>query len=59
MSTDVGESQTSQDTCTLVVILAQKETRRNETNLGQSPDGIIFGAFNRTTELVQSDTNGA
>ena len=36
MSTDIGESQTSQNTCALVmvVILVQKETRRNETNLG-------------------------
>jgi hypothetical protein len=59
MSTDIGESQTSQNTCTLVmvVILVQKETRRNEANLGQSPDSIIFGTFNWTTELVESDTN--
>ena len=52
--TNIGESQTSQNTCTLVivVILLQKETRRNETNLGQIPDSIIFSTLNWTTELV-------
>ena len=54
MSTNIGESQTSQNTCTLVivVILVQKETRRNEINLGQIPDSTIFSTFNWTTELV-------